>query len=133
MEMPPKPPTAKGPAERFTGHVLLDGIVRGEEPSRVRVSAVQFTPGARTALPSHALGDPGTSPKAAAWCSPAAVSSSRSAPATSCAPGRRMALARRHARPLHDPPVHHRSHRTGRRAARDNWGEHVTDAEYGGK
>jgi quercetin dioxygenase-like cupin family protein len=40
----PKPPTARGPAEWFTGDVFLDPIAQGEEPSRVRVSAVRFTP-----------------------------------------------------------------------------------------
>ena len=56
MEIPAKPPTAKGPAGWFTGDVFLDAIVRGEEPSRVRVNAVRFTPGARTAWHSHAVG-----------------------------------------------------------------------------
>jgi quercetin dioxygenase-like cupin family protein len=56
MEITPKQPTAKGPAEMFTGDVWLDAIARGEEPSRVRVSAVRFTPGARTAWHSHAVG-----------------------------------------------------------------------------
>jgi quercetin dioxygenase-like cupin family protein len=52
----PSPPTAKGPAEWFTGDVWIDAIVRGDEPSRVRVSAVRFTPSARTARHSHAVG-----------------------------------------------------------------------------
>jgi quercetin dioxygenase-like cupin family protein len=56
VEFQPKPPTAKGPAEWFTGDVWIDSIVRGEEPSRVRVSAVRFTPAARTAWHSHAIG-----------------------------------------------------------------------------
>ena len=56
MEVRPKTPTAKGPSEWFTGEVWLDPIARGEEPSRVRVNAVHFTPGARTAWHSHALG-----------------------------------------------------------------------------
>ena len=56
MEIAPKPPTAKGPAEWFTGEVWIDAIARGEEPSRVRVSAVRFTPSARTAWHSHAVG-----------------------------------------------------------------------------
>ncbi|HEX3261079.1 MAG TPA: cupin domain-containing protein [Pseudonocardia sp.] len=56
MEIPAKPPTARGPAEWFTGDVFLDAIARGEEPSRVRVNAVRFTPGARTAWHSHAVG-----------------------------------------------------------------------------
>jgi quercetin dioxygenase-like cupin family protein len=56
MEIQPKKPSAKGPAEWFTGEVWIDGIVQGEEPSRVRVNAVHFTPGAHTAWHSHALG-----------------------------------------------------------------------------
>ena len=56
MQIEPKPPTAKGPAGWFTGDVFLDAIVRGEEPSRVRVMAVRFTPSARTAWHSHAVG-----------------------------------------------------------------------------
>lgn len=56
MQIQAKPSTAKGPAERFTGDVWIDAVVRGEEPSRVRVSAVRFTPSARTAWHSHALG-----------------------------------------------------------------------------
>ncbi|MGA8296283.1 MAG: cupin domain-containing protein [Acidimicrobiales bacterium] len=56
MEVLPNQPTDKGPSEWFTGDVWIDAIVRGEEPSRVRVSAVRFAPGAHTAWHSHALG-----------------------------------------------------------------------------
>ena len=56
MEFTARQATAKGPAEWFTGDVWIDAIARGEEPSRVRVSAVHFTPSARTAWHSHALG-----------------------------------------------------------------------------
>ena len=56
MPIQPKPPTAKGPAEMFTGDVYIDAIVRGQAPSKVRVSAVRFTPSARTAWHSHAVG-----------------------------------------------------------------------------
>jgi quercetin dioxygenase-like cupin family protein len=56
LEIIAKQPSAQGPAEWFTGDVWIDVIARGEEPSRVRVSAVRFTPGARTAWHSHALG-----------------------------------------------------------------------------
>jgi quercetin dioxygenase-like cupin family protein len=52
----PKPPTAKGPAEWFTGDVYIDPIARGQAPAQVRVSAVRFTPSARTAWHAHALG-----------------------------------------------------------------------------
>jgi quercetin dioxygenase-like cupin family protein len=56
VQLQPKQPTARGPAEWFTGDVFIDSIARGEEPSRVRVSAVRFTPTARTAWHSHAVG-----------------------------------------------------------------------------
>ena len=56
MEVVPRQPSAKGPSEWFSGDVYVDIIAWGEEPSRVRVNAVHFTPGARTAWHSHALG-----------------------------------------------------------------------------
>jgi quercetin dioxygenase-like cupin family protein len=48
--------STKGPATMFTGDVYFDVIIKGEEPSRVRVNAVHFAPGARTAWHSHAVG-----------------------------------------------------------------------------
>ena len=51
MEIIPKQPSVKGSAEWFTGDVWIDGIVRGQEPSRINVSVVRFSPVARTAWP----------------------------------------------------------------------------------
>ena len=56
MEIQPKQPSVKGPADWFTGDVWIDAIARGEEPSRLAVIAVHFTPGARTAWHSHSRG-----------------------------------------------------------------------------
>lgn len=56
MEILKPSPTAKGPEQRFTGDVYVNVIARGEEPSRVRVNAVRFAPGARTAWHTHAMG-----------------------------------------------------------------------------
>jgi quercetin dioxygenase-like cupin family protein len=56
VEIKPKAPSIKGPAEWFTGDVYIDPIARGEEPARIQVVAVHFTPGARTAWHSHGLG-----------------------------------------------------------------------------
>ena len=56
MEMRPKQPTTKGPADRFTGDVWFDVIASGVEPSRIRVNAVRFSPSARTAWHAHAVG-----------------------------------------------------------------------------
>ena len=56
MKIQPKQPTAKAPAETFTGEAWFDVIARGEEPSRIRVSIVRFAPGARNAWHAHAVG-----------------------------------------------------------------------------
>ncbi|TDE09333.1 cupin domain-containing protein [Jiangella asiatica] len=56
MEIVPKQPSTKGPAEQFTGDVWFDVVARGERPSLVRVNTVRFAPGARTAWHSHAVG-----------------------------------------------------------------------------
>lgn len=56
MEIRPKQPTSKAPAETFTGDAWIDVLVRGEPPSRIRVSLVRFAPGARNAWHAHAVG-----------------------------------------------------------------------------
>lgn len=56
MELRRKQPTEKGSPERFAGDIWLDTIVRGDPPSRVRVSVVRFAPGARNAWHAHAVG-----------------------------------------------------------------------------
>jgi quercetin dioxygenase-like cupin family protein len=53
MEISPKPPTTKGPAETFTGDVWVDPITRGLPPSQVNVAAVHFSPSGRSAWHSH--------------------------------------------------------------------------------
>src|SRR3982751_2604596 len=53
MEIRPKPSTVKGPADWFTGDVWIDGIAEPKGSSRLKVAAVHFTPGARTAWHSH--------------------------------------------------------------------------------
>jgi quercetin dioxygenase-like cupin family protein len=56
MKIVSKPASEKGQPDRFRGDVWLDVIVRGEPPSRVRVSMVRFAPGARNAWHAHAVG-----------------------------------------------------------------------------
>jgi quercetin dioxygenase-like cupin family protein len=53
MEVQPTQPSAKGPAEFFTGDVWIDALARGREPSPLNVGAVHFSPGARTAWHWH--------------------------------------------------------------------------------
>jgi quercetin dioxygenase-like cupin family protein len=49
-------PTAKGPEEQFSGDVWFDVILRAEDPQRMRVYSVHFSPGAHTAWHRHATG-----------------------------------------------------------------------------
>jgi quercetin dioxygenase-like cupin family protein len=56
LEIVPNTQSTKGPAENFTGDVWFDVIARGEEPSRIRVNTVRFAPSARTAWHRHTLG-----------------------------------------------------------------------------
>src|SRR4051812_25518663 len=56
MKILPHQPTAKAPSDTFTGDAWIDQVVRGEEPSRVRVAFVRFAPGARNAWHVHAVG-----------------------------------------------------------------------------
>ena len=56
MEILPKPPTTKGPPDRFVGDAWFDLIVSGDPPSRVRSSIARFAPGARNAWHVHLVG-----------------------------------------------------------------------------
>lgn len=49
-------PSAKGPADYFTGSVRVDPLIEAKEPARVRGAHVTFEPGARTAWHTHPLG-----------------------------------------------------------------------------
>ena len=49
-------PSAKGPAEHFTGNVRIDPLNAPPAPARVSCASVTFEPGARTAWHTHPLG-----------------------------------------------------------------------------
>ncbi len=49
-------PSAKGPADYFTGTVRIDAPFNGAAPARVGGATVTFEPGARTAWHTHPLG-----------------------------------------------------------------------------
>jgi hypothetical protein len=82
MELKPISPTAKAPAENFTGDVYVNQVKAPDEPSRLIVGYVRFTPGARTNWHSHALGQTLHCTTASAWSSTATAPSSGCAPAT---------------------------------------------------
>jgi quercetin dioxygenase-like cupin family protein len=49
-------PSAKGPADWFTGSVRIDSRFQRQAPARVGGATVTFEPGARTAWHTHPLG-----------------------------------------------------------------------------
>jgi quercetin dioxygenase-like cupin family protein len=49
-------PSAKGPADYFTGTVRIDPLFAAAEPSRVSAGVVTFEPCARSAWHTHPLG-----------------------------------------------------------------------------
>ncbi len=49
-------PSAKGPADYFTGAVRIDPLFTAPSPARVFAASVTFEPGARTAWHTHPLG-----------------------------------------------------------------------------
>ncbi len=49
-------PSARGPADWFTGTVRIDAPFKGTDPSRVTGATVSFEPGARTAWHTHPPG-----------------------------------------------------------------------------
>ncbi len=49
-------PSAKGPADWFTGAVRIDRLFEAHAPARASSASVTFEPGARTAWHTHPLG-----------------------------------------------------------------------------
>ncbi|HEX4407838.1 MAG TPA: cupin domain-containing protein [Xanthobacteraceae bacterium] len=49
-------PSAKGPADWFTGVVRIDPLFQAPDPARASGASVTFEPGARTAWHTHPLG-----------------------------------------------------------------------------
>jgi quercetin dioxygenase-like cupin family protein len=49
-------PSARGPADWFTGTVRIDPLFQAPAPARVAAAAVTFEPAARTAWHTHPLG-----------------------------------------------------------------------------
>ena len=126
MEIQSKKPSVKGPAEWFTGDVWMDRIAQGQEPSRLTVIAVHFTPGARTAWHSHGLG------QTLYVTEGEGLVQSRGEPIVTIRPGD---VAHTPAGEWHwhgatpDRFMTHLSMTEGEAA----WGDHVTDVEYRGE
>lgn len=121
----------KGPAEYFTGTVWVDEIVRGVEPSRVRLYRVSFEPGARTAWHTHPVG------QVLHVLTGEGLVQAEGGPVQAIHPGDtiRFAPGERHwhgAAPQ-NTMVHLALQEADANGADVAWLEHVTDQEYAGK
>src|SRR6266568_5612253 len=56
MDLTPRSPAVRGPADAFTGEVWFEARHRGPEPGGMRLNAVRFAPAARTAWHTHGRG-----------------------------------------------------------------------------
>ena len=63
-------PSAKGPAENFTGSVRVDYLFQPSDPSRTSGAHVTFEPGARTAWHVHPLGQTLVVTAGSGWVQP---------------------------------------------------------------
>ena len=132
MQLLPTTPSTKGPAEMFTGDVHFDVIAAGEAPSRLRANLVRFAPGARTAWHRHANG------QTLHVTQGVALMQARDGKVIEVRPGQTV----------HTPPgewhwhgaapEHFMEHLAlwealgdGQDGPETEWGEHVTDREYG--
>jgi quercetin dioxygenase-like cupin family protein len=125
MEIQPKKPSAKGPAEWFTGDVYIDAIARGQAPSRLAVSAVHFTPGARTAWHPHPNGQTLYVTEGEGRLQ------SRGEPMTTIRAGD-VAYTPSDEWHWHGAAPEHFMTHLSMTDGDATWGEHVTDAEYDG-
>ena len=122
-------PSAKGPADWFTGMVRIDSPFKGSDAARVSGAIVTFEPGARTAWHTHPNGQTIWVLEGVGLCQ------RRGGPVEVIRPGDRV---------FFEPGEDHwhgaaatrfMAHVAIQQADDEgnvvNWGEHVTDEEYG--
>jgi quercetin dioxygenase-like cupin family protein len=124
VDVQPKKPTVKGPADWFTGDVWIDAIVQPEGDSQLTISAVHFPPGARTAWHSHAGGQTLYVTQGRGRVQ------SRNEGVVELRPGDTHFTADGEEHWHGAAPDHLMSHLSITQGA-PAWGAHVTDAEYG--
>ena len=126
MEVVTRQPTAKGPAEWFTGDVWIDPLASAHEPNRVYLASVHFAPGARTAWHCHTLG------QTLYVTEGAGLVQSRGGAIVAVRPGDVISTPPDEWHWHGAAPDHFMTH-LGMTGGDAHWGAHVTDAEYGGQ
>jgi quercetin dioxygenase-like cupin family protein len=121
--------TRSGPPEWFTGAVYIDAVAAPPAPGRLRANSVHFTPGARTAWHTHPLGQTIFVTEGVGYAQ------RRGGPLEIIRPGDRV-----HFEPGEDHwhgatptrfMTHLALHEVDEHGVDAEWGEHVTDDEYG--
>jgi quercetin dioxygenase-like cupin family protein len=122
------PPVQAGPADWFTGQVLIQEIAAGESPSRTHAASVHFAPGARTAWHAHPLGQVlhVTEGQGLVQSKEGAITEIRAGDTVHAEPGE----MHWHGAAPDSFMTHLAIQETGPDGAATAWGEHVTDAEY---
>ena len=123
MEIKPKPPTIKGPTDWFTGDVWMDTVVQPNDDSKLNVTAVHFTPGARTAWHAHHGG------QTLYVTEGKGLVQSRGEPIVGIRPGDIVHTPSGEWHWHGATPDHFMAHLSLTEGAAA-WGEHVTDSEY---
>jgi quercetin dioxygenase-like cupin family protein len=125
MEVQPKQPSVRGPAEWFTGDVWIDPIATGRAPSHLSVGAVHFSPGARTAWHRHEGG------QTLYVTEGRGLVQSRGDRVVELGPGDVVSTPDREEHWHGAAPDHFMTH-LSLTEGDPHWGPHVTDAEYRG-
>jgi quercetin dioxygenase-like cupin family protein len=121
--------TGRGPSEWFTGAVYIDTVAAPSEVSRVTASSVHFTPGARTAWHTHPNGQTIWVTEGAGLCQ------RRGGPIEVIRPGDRVFFEPGEEHWHGAAPTRFMTHlallEVGDDGTTADWGDHVSDEEYG--
>jgi quercetin dioxygenase-like cupin family protein len=123
MDIQPSPPTAKGSPDWFTGEVWIDAIAQAHD-APVSVGSVHFAPGARSAWHCHAIGQTLYVTEGQGRVQ------SRGQPAVTIRPGDIVYAPGGEWHWHGAAPGHFMTHLSITEGGAE-WGEHVTDTEYG--
>ncbi len=125
MEHRFKDQTSRGPATWFSGEVWLDPVAQGHGATPTTVALVRFAPGARTAWHAHEVA------QTLYVTEGAGLVQSRGEPVTALRAGD-VVVASAGEWHWHGAAPNHLMSHLAISEGRVEWGEHVTDAEYGG-
>src|SRR5688500_8379176 len=121
--------TLKGPADWFTGDVYLDAVAAPAGTSTAAAALVHFAPGARTAWHTHPHGQTIFVTEGVGLCQ------REGGPVEEIRPGDRVFFEpgekHWHGAAPNRFMVHFAIHQADESGSHVNWGEHVTDEEYG--